>query len=74
MNLGYVLAAFLPNLLEFSYAVSVVLTFVTIFVVGSLRVFITGRRWWTSGIEMLLVGGATAIVAYFVGYLLKGLA
>lgn len=72
--LSYVLASFIPLFETSTYPISVGLTFATIFAVGSLRVYVTGKRWWTSGLEMLLVGGATAIVAYFIGYLLKGLA
>lgn len=72
--LSYVLSYSIPFFADFAYPVAVVLTFATIFAVGSLRVFVTGKRWWTSGLEMLLVGGATAVVAYFIGYLLRGLA
>jgi VIT1/CCC1 family predicted Fe2+/Mn2+ transporter len=71
---SYVLSYFSSFFGSYAYAISVVLTFATIFAVGSLRVYVTGKRWWTSGLEMLLVGGATAIVAYLIGYLLKGLA
>ncbi|MFQ5825044.1 MAG: VIT1/CCC1 transporter family protein [bacterium] len=71
--LSYVLSYFIPFFANYSYPFSIALTFATIFAVGSLRVYVTGKRWWTSGLEMLLVGGATAIVAYFIGYLLKGL-
>lgn len=72
--LSYVLSYFIPFFAERAYLISVGLTFATIFAVGSLRVYVTGKRWWTSGLEMLLVGGATAVVAYLIGYLLKGLA
>lgn len=72
--LSYVLTYFTPLTSGRAYPIAVGLTFLTIFVVGSLRVYVTGKRWWTSGLEMLLLGGATAIVAYLIGYLLKGLA
>ncbi len=71
---SYVLSYFIPFFAKYAYLVSVSLTFATIFAVGSLRVYVTGKRWWASGLEMLIVGGATAVVAYFIGYLLKGLA
>lgn len=72
--LPYVLAYAIPFFNEHAYVISVLLTFVTIFAVGSMRVYVTGKRWWTSGLEMLLVGGITAVIAYLIGYLLKGLA
>ncbi|HCU47880.1 TPA: hypothetical protein DIC39_02380 [Patescibacteria group bacterium] len=52
---------------------SVVATAVILFVVGSLRTLITGRRWWLAGLEMLSVGAVAATVAYILGYLLSQL-
>lgn len=51
------------------FAASIAITAVTLFVVGALRVLVTRRGWLRSGIEMLLVGGAAAAVAYAVGAL-----
>lgn len=72
--LFFVLAMFLPQLSHYSFAASMILTIIALFAVGSLRVLVTQAIWWKSGIEMLLVGGATAVGAYLVGYLLRGLA
>ncbi len=72
--LSYILAYVSPFFFANSYPVAIGLTFITIFAVGSLSVLVTGKRWWKSGFEMLLIGGATALVAYLIGYLLKGLA
>lgn len=72
--LSYVLSLFVPFFAAYAYPIAVTLTFATIFAVGSLRVYVTGKRWWLSGLEMLVIGGATAVVAYLIGYLLKGLA
>lgn len=52
---------------------SIVATGVILFVVGSLRTLITGRRWWVAGLEMLSVGAVAATVAYVLGYLLSQL-
>ena len=46
----------------------------TLFVLGSLKVFITGRKWLISGLEMLIVGGIASAAAYGVGVALSGLA
>jgi len=34
---------------------------------------VTGRNWFRSGLEMLIVGGIAAVVAYVIGYALRGL-
>ena len=53
------------------FELSAFTTAVSLFVVGALRVKITKTNWIKSGIEMLLVGGIAATVAYLIGYLLK---
>jgi VIT1/CCC1 family predicted Fe2+/Mn2+ transporter len=72
--LFFVAALALPGLEKYTFIMSVILTAVTLFAVGSLRVLITQTRWWRSGLEMLLVGGAAALGAYLIGYILRGLA
>jgi VIT1/CCC1 family predicted Fe2+/Mn2+ transporter len=56
--------------------VSVVLTFLALFTVGSLRALVTIDRWWAAGLEMLGLGAVVAIAAYgsgaFVSWLIAG--
>ena len=52
---------------------SVVLTALALFALGAAKVLVTARGWFRSGLEMMLVGGLAAIVAYVVGYALRGL-
>jgi len=49
------------------FALAVTLTLTTLFVVGAARSLVTNKRWWWSGLEMLLVGSVAAAVAYAVG-------
>lgn len=56
------------------YFLSVALTFITFFLVGSAKIFVTGKNWLLSGLETLAVGGLAAVIAYLVGYLLRGIA
>ena len=72
--LFFVLARALPSLTPYSFPLSITLTAVMLFVIGSLKVIVTRTTWWKSGFEMLIVGGLTAVGAYTVGYLLQGLA
>lgn len=55
------------------FTVAVVLTLVTLFLVGSARSAVTDEAWWRTGLEMLVVGAAAAAVAYGVGALARGL-
>lgn len=52
---------------------SIVMTGVALFVVGSARTWITGRKWLVAGIEMLLVGAVAASVAYGIGFLIESM-
>jgi VIT1/CCC1 family predicted Fe2+/Mn2+ transporter len=72
--LFFVLARALPSLTPYSWPMSIFLTAVVLFAIGSLKVIVTRTTWWKSGFEMLIVGGLTAVGAYTVGYLLQGLA
>jgi len=49
------------------FATATVLTLAALFGVGAARTFATRRPWWTSGLEMLLVGAGAALVAYGAG-------
>jgi len=49
---------------------SIMTTVLALFVVGSLRSKITAKNFWLAGLEMLLIGGIAAVVAYLTGYIL----
>lgn len=56
-----------------SFLISLVLSAVALFVLGAAKYFVTRRNPVISGLEMLLVGGAAATLAYLVGVLLKSI-
>ena len=72
--LAYVLSFFFTNLSGHTFTLSIVLTSVAFFVVGSVKGRIVEKGWYYSGFETLLIGGVAAVIAYVVGYLLSGLA
>ena len=72
--LFFVLGRAVPSLTPYAFTMSIILTAIVLFVIGSLKVIVTRTKWWKSGFEMLIVGGLTALGAYTVGYLLQGLA
>jgi len=56
-----------------AFPISVVLSGLALFGLGAAKVLVTHQNPLRSGVEMLLVGGLAAVVAYVVGALLKGL-
>lgn len=72
--LSYVLAILLPSVHQYSFGAAIVLTAAALFGVGSLRSLLIDKPWWKAGAEMLFVGGIAAVVAFLVGYGLRGLA
>lgn len=71
--ISYIFAGFDPFIADNSYSLALLLTGVAFFGAGAARVFVTGKRWWKSGLEMLFVGAIASGVAYLVGYLLQGI-
>lgn len=72
--LAYVLSYFFSSLEQNVFTLSVVLTSLAFFIVGSVKATIVDKKWYLSGTETLLIGGAAALIAYLVGYALRGLA
>jgi VIT1/CCC1 family predicted Fe2+/Mn2+ transporter len=71
---AYVFGLFVPSIDAIRFPLACFLTGATLFGLGALKTTMTGRNWFTSGLEMLLVGGIAAGAAYLVGMLLGGLA
>jgi len=68
--LSFVVSYFFPLNKEILFPIAFFLTFLTIFIVGSLRSLVIAKNWLIAGLEMLLIGGLTAIASYFVGMFL----
>jgi VIT1/CCC1 family predicted Fe2+/Mn2+ transporter len=56
-----------------SFEICIVLSALALFGLGAAKVLVTEGSWIRTGLEMLLVGGLAAGVAYLVGFLLTGL-
>ena len=69
----YVISKFIPFFAAHTFALACVLTGITLFILGTLKVYFTRQPWYRAGLEMLLLGGFAAAAAYFVGVLLGGL-
>ncbi|HKZ55243.1 MAG TPA: VIT1/CCC1 transporter family protein [Anaerolineales bacterium] len=70
----YLLGLLFPIDPATSFPVSLALSGMALFTLGAAKVIVTRLNALRSGIEMLLVGGLAAGVAYLVGALLKGIA
>jgi vacuolar iron transporter family protein len=69
----YLVGIFIPISGSVSFGVSIALSALALFGLGAAKVMVTQLNPIRSGLEMLLVGGLAASVAYGVGWLLKGL-
>ncbi len=63
----------LPFLLDVpnAFTVSAVLTMAEFFAIGAIKSRWSLAPWWRSGLETLAIGGAAALIAYFVGGLFR---
>lgn len=50
---------------------SFVISTLAYFVVGAAKVLVTGRGWFRSGMEMLLIGFTVGVITYFIGTLFQ---
>lgn len=56
---------FLPS--STAMPVSVIVTFIGLFILGATATRFTKRRWWKAGLEMFFIAGVAALVGYFIG-------
>jgi len=71
--LAYLFSHFLDSINSQAFPVSIFLTSCALFVVGSVKGKIVETNWIISGTGTLFMGGAAAVIAYFVGHFLRGL-
>ena len=76
LALAFLIAAFIP-ILPFFFIVnaliySIILTIIILFLIGMAKTRITGKNWFKSGIEMVIIGIVATALSYFIGNLLGG--
>jgi VIT1/CCC1 family predicted Fe2+/Mn2+ transporter len=71
--LVYIVGIFVPIAPDTAFAISIVSAGIALFALGAAKVWVTHLNPVRSGLEMLLVGGFAAAVAYVVGALLKNI-
>jgi len=68
--IAFVLSFLSPSLSGVDFQISLAFTALAIFIAGSARSLVTGKRWFLAGVEMSIVGAIAAGAAYAVGLLL----
>lgn len=69
--LSYVLSYFIPYFQEKTFQIAIIMTLVSLIVIGVIKRQVTKKNLLTSVFETLFIGGAAATIAYYVGFLLK---
>jgi vacuolar iron transporter family protein len=71
--LSYVLSYFVPFFQQNTFRIAVVLTLVALITIGVIKRYVTKKDLWKSITETVFVGGAAAVIAYYIGYFLRWL-
>ena len=71
--LSFVLATFIPTLKSNQFFYSIILTGLSLFVVGLIKGEVVRKHPVKAAIETLVIGGIAALLAFAVGFFLKGL-
>ena len=64
---AFILDGLFPSVIEGPFVWSSFMTGIAFFVVGALKSRFVTQRWWKSGLETLVMGGAAAAIAYAIG-------
>lgn len=72
--LSFVLAAFFISLQTNQFLYSFILTGFALLLVGAVKGVVVKKHFIKSALETLIIGGVAALLAFGVGYLLRGLA
>eukprot|EP00295_Goniomonas_pacifica_P018639 CAMPEP_0175858806 /NCGR_PEP_ID=MMETSP0107_2-20121207/29875_1 /TAXON_ID=195067 ORGANISM="Goniomonas pacifica, Strain CCMP1869" /NCGR_SAMPLE_ID=MMETSP0107_2 /ASSEMBLY_ACC=CAM_ASM_000203 /LENGTH=277 /DNA_ID=CAMNT_0017175297 /DNA_START=9 /DNA_END=842 /DNA_ORIENTATION=+ len=71
--LGYaIFATTIPDP-DFLFVIAICLTAIMLFILGSLKSRFSQQHWLKGGVEVLGLGGSTAVVAYLIGWLVATL-
>ena len=70
----YAVARYVSFFANHTFLLACIITGVTLFILGTLKIYFTRQPWYRAGTEMLILGGFAAAAAYGVGVLLGGIA
>ena len=71
--ISFLLAIFIPTINNNKFIYSIILTVIAFLIIGYYKGKISEKNKTKSAIETIIIGGIAAVIAFIVGYLLKGL-
>lgn len=71
--LAYLLSYFFPFFRQQTFKIAIVMTLIALIIIGVIKRHVTKKNLWKSVIETVFVGGAAAIIAYYIGFFLRWL-
>jgi len=69
--LAYVLSYFVPVFANNTFRIAVGMTGVGLFAIGVIKRYVTKKNLWKSALETVFIGGAAAVIAYYIGFFLR---
>lgn len=69
--LAYVLSYFADFFRQNTFLIAVIMTGVALFIIGVVKRYVTKKSLWISAVETVFIGGAAALMAYYVGFFLR---
>ena len=69
--LAYVFSYFFPFFAENTFGIAIFMTAVALAVIGIVKRHVTKKNLWKSVSETIFIGGAAALIAYYIGFLLR---
>ena len=70
---SFVLALFVPFIDNHKFLYSMILTGISFLVIGSVKGEIVGKERTRAAIETFIIGGLAALIAFIVGYVVRGI-
>lgn len=71
--LAYVFSYFIPFFEKHTFPIAIFMTFVALAIIGFVKRHVTKKNIWKSVFETLFIGGAAAVIAYYIGFFLRWL-
>ena len=71
--LAYVLSYFLPLFQKNTFSIAIIMTLIALITIGIIKRYVTKKDLWKSVMETVFVGGAAAVIAYYIGFFLRWL-